>query len=190
MIWKLGMALAGMGGIAVLLYVVGLGGVVRLFRALLDLVMDALVRFVRWLKVPGSKTRALCAVLAFGFMAMGLRSWQQGNVIVRQQSDYAELQRAADATARAADATARALRGDIANKNQAIAVFTQLAADQLKLLNQARRENEQAVEAARLAGIEAAKSEAKFQAAFQQRPPECKAALAIMASACPTLKDY
>ena len=61
---------------------------------------------------------------------------------------------------------------------------------QKDLLAQAARENEAALASAKLAAARAAESEQKYQEAFQQRPTECKAALEVMAAACPTLKDY
>lgn len=181
--WAIGLSLAGVGGVALLLYVFGLGGIVKLAGALVRLVVDGATQFVQWLRKPGSKIRALAAILAFISISAGLQSWKRGQVIVTQRADYAALE------SRSAQAQ-EALRGNIAQKDQAIAVFTRLAETQMRLLEQAKRDNAEAVARAVAAEAEAAKSNQKYQQAFDQRPPECKAALDVMAQACSTLREY
>lgn len=166
-----------------LLYFMGLGGVVRMVRALFDFLGDTASSLRQWLGKPGNKVRGLCAVFGLLFLMAGLQSWQRGTVIVQQRADYVALQKSAAAEK-------RTLAQQIADREATIRTFTDLAERQKRLLEQAAQENALALAAAKAAQARAAESEQKYQDAFQQRPPECKAALEVMAAACPTLKDY
>lgn len=179
--------MAGVVGALVLgvgvLYLLGFGGVVRVVRAATGFLGDVAESLRRWLRTPGNKMRGLCAVFGFLFLAAGLQSWQRGTVIIQQRADYVALQ---ERTAQ----EKRTLAQQVADREATIRRFTDLAERQKELLAQAALENEAALAAAKLAAARAAESEQKFQDAFQQRPTECKAALEVMAAACPTLKDY
>lgn len=165
------------------MYLAGFGGVIRVVRAALDFVGDLAQSLRDWLRRPGNKMRGICAFFAFGFLAAGLQSWQRGTVIVQQQADYVALREKTDSEK-------AELQGRVAAREATIAKFTELARQQKLLLEQAARDNAEAVAAARAAQELAAQSERKYQDAFLQRPPECKAALEVMAAACPTLKGY
>ena len=165
------------------LYFMGLGGVVKVVRSILGALGDAAETARKWLRQPGNKTRGACAFFALLFLAAGLQSWQRGTVIVQQRADYTRLKETTDQEK-------RTLAQQIADREATIARFTNLARQQKLLLEQAARDNATALAAAKAAQAQAAESEQKYQDAFLQRPPECKAALEVMAAACPTLKDY
>jgi len=175
--------LAGAAAIVAVLYFLGLGGVVRVVRAAGNFLGDAAESLRDWLRKPGNKVRGLCAVFGFLFLAAGLQSWQRGTVIIQQRADYTALQEKTTQEK-------RTLAEQIADREATIRRFTDLAERQKQLLAQAAQENEVALAAAKAAAVRAAESEQKYQDAFQQRPTECKAALEVMAAACPTLKDY
>lgn len=179
----IGGGLAGAAAIVGLLYFLGLGGVVRAVKAIGNFLGDLAESLRSWLRKPGNKLRGLCAVFGFLFLAAGLQSWQRGTVIIQQRADYVALQERTDQEK-------RTLAQQIADREATIKRFTDLAERQKDLLAQAARENEAALASAKLAAARAAESEQKYQEAFQQRPTECKAALEVMAAACPTLKDY
>lgn len=183
--WILWAAGAGAGILAVvgIAYLTGFSGIVRVVRAVLESIGDLAQSLRDWLRKPGNKVRGLCAVFAFGFLAAGMQSWQRGTVIVQQRADYTRLKEATDHEK-------RTLAQKIADREATIAHFTALAREQMQLLEQAKRDNAAAVEEARAAQALAAESEKKFQDAFLKRPPECKAALEVMAAACPTLEGY
>ena len=183
--WILWAGGAGLAGIAVVAfaYLSGFSGVIRVVRAVLDFFGDTAQALRDWLRKPGNTVRGLCAVFAFGFLAAGMQSWQRGTVIVQQQADYVALRVKTDGEK-------AELQERIAAREATIAKFTELARQQKLLLEQAARDNAEAVAAARAAQDLAAQSERKYQDAFMQRPPECKAALEVMAAACPTLKGY
>lgn len=165
------------------MYFMGLGGVVRVVRAIFDAIGDLAMAVRDWLRKPGNKIRGMCAVFALAFLAAGLQSWRRGTVIVQQRQDYVSLK---DKT----DRERQALLGQVTERERTIERFVQLARQQKELLDKARSESQAALDAARRAQELAAQSERKYQDAFMQRPPECKAALEVMAQACPTLKDY
>lgn len=158
--------------------------------AVLKLVGDA-VRFVaqsassglRWLKKPGSALKAVCAVLAFASLTFGIQSMQRGHVIVTQRGAYTQLE--LDKAASEA-----ALKLQLTTYEQRIEQFRELARQQSALLDAARLESKAAVIEAALARAAAAKSAAAFQREFNGKPPECAAALEVMAKACPSLVDY
>lgn len=183
--WILWAGVAGLAGIAVVAfaYLSGFSGVIRVVRALLDFFGDTAQALRDWLRKPGNTVRGLCAVLAFGFLAAGMQSWQRGTVIVQQQADYVALQAKAESEK-------RTLSQQVADREATIAKFVELSKRQKALLETAAKENQAAVLASREAQARAAESEQKYQDAFMKRPPECKAALEVMAAACPTLKGY
>lgn len=164
-------------------YFAGLGGVVRVVRAVFDFLGDVAQALRAWLAKPGNKMRGLCAVFAFGFLAAGLQSWQRGTVIVQQRADYTALKEKTDAER--AD-----LQGRISERDRRIAQFIEYAEAQKRLLAQLQEQSAAAAAEAEKQRERAALSEAKYQEAFNARPPECEAALQVMAKACPTLKDY
>lgn len=165
------------------LHFFGLGGVLRVVRAVFDALGDAAAAVRDWLRNPGNKTRGIAGVCALGFAVAGLQSWQRGTVIVQQRADYVRLQQD-----RAADRTA--YERDLGARDKAIAHFVRLAEEQLRLLEIAQQQAADALADAAKARAQALASEARWQEQYEQRPPECQAALQVMAKACPTLAEY
>lgn len=181
-IW-LGGGAAAVSAIVAILYFAGLGGIVRVFGAVFGFLGDTAQWLRQWLRRPGNKIRAVCLVLAIVAACAALQSWQRGTVIIQQRADFTALKERTDAE--------RVLLLErIADREATIAEFVLLADRQKVLLDRARQENaEVAAEAARQRE-RAAKSEREFQDVFMKRPPECKAALDVMAAACPSLENY
>lgn len=182
-LWWVGGGAAAVAAIGGALYFFGLGGVAKVARSVFGALGDAADALRRWLREPGNKTRGLCAVFAVLFLAAGLQSWQRGTVIVQQRRDFTDLKSRTDAQA-------ATFQQQIAARDRTIKQFMDLARRQKELLAQAAAQNAEVLAAARKAQARAAESEAKFQDVFLKRPPECRAALEVMAAACPTLKDY
>lgn len=178
-----GGAAAAVAAVVAAMYLMGLGGVVRVVRAAAGWLGDTAEALRQWLREPGNKTRGACVAFALLLLVAGLQSWQRGTVIIQQRADYVALQQKTDAER-------LNLSAQIGAREATIRKFTDLAEQQKQLLAEAKRQNALALEAAKAAQRRAAESESKYQAAFTQRPPECKAALEVMAQACPTLKDY
>lgn len=174
---------AALAAVVAVLYFAGFGGVVRVVAAITGALGDGAQWLRQWLRKPGNKTRGICLVLAVAAMSLGLQSWQRGTVIVQQRADYTALKTKTDADL---SAMAKSIR----ERDDRIAEFKALAARQMKLLEDARNENADAIARAREAQQRAAQSEAKYQEAFNSRTPECATALEVMARACPALKDY
>ena len=187
-----GWVLGGIGGLVLVAagYFVGLGNVAKVVRTVLGVVADWAADAREWLRRPGNKVRGLCAVLAFGFLAAGLQSWQRGNTIIQQRADYVRLQEVMDWEKSKLAAEADALMGHIAERDVTIAKFVELADAQMALLQVAAAQAEAAQAEAKAAKQVAEDAERRYQDAFANRPPECEAALQVMAKACPTLKGY
>ena len=179
----IGGGVAALAGVVALLYFAGLGAVVKIIGAILGGIADAAQWLRAWLRKPGNKTRGVCLVLAFMAVSLGMQSWQRGTVIVQQRADYTALEERV-ALERAA------LQTELEARAETISQFVALAARQKALLAQARLQSAVALEEARKAREQAMESETKYQDAFMKRPPECKAALEVMAAACPSLSGY
>lgn len=160
-----------------------MSGLIRLATALWRLIVDALTEAVVWLRKPGSKIKAVCAVLAFGFMVAGLSAYEKEQRIQDLSAQVVKVR--ADWKAD----TAR-LQSDVEERDTRLAeVAATLRAEAQKL------EAMKAESAAALNGlavkIEAAEKDATtWRERYQQRPDSCKAALELLDSACPALKGY
>lgn len=165
------------------LYLAGFGGVVRVVGAITGALGDAAQWLRSWLRKPGNKTRGICLILAVTAMSLGLQSWQRGTVIIQQRADYTALKAKTDADLKTAAQQVEA-------RDRTIAQFIKAAEEQMKLLELAKQQNRQALVEAEAARKRAAESEAKYQEAFNNKPPECTAALQLMAKACPSLEKY
>ncbi len=182
-LWWVGGGTAVVAALGAALYFFGLGGVAKVARSVFGALGDFADTVRSWLREPGNKTRGLCAVLALLFLGAGMQSWQRGTVIVQQRQDFTDLKTRTDAQA-------ATYRKQIAARDRTIKQFMDLAERQKALLARAKLENAEALAAARKAQARAAASQKQFQDVFLKRPPECRAALEVMAAACPTLTDY
>lgn len=156
---------------------------IRLATALWGLVVGAIADAVEWLRMPGSKIKVVCGVLAFGFMVAGLSAYEKEQRIQDLSAQVVKVR--ADWKAD----TAR-LQSDVVQRDARLAeVAATLRAEAEKL------ETLKAESAAALNGlaskIEAAeKDAATWKAQYEQRPDTCRAALELLDSACPALKGY
>ena len=182
-LWWIGGGLVALVVVVGAAYALGLGGLLRVVRAVLDALGDAAKSAREWLAVPGNKTRFVCAAFALLFLAAGLQSWQRGTVIVQQRADYTRLK----------DDTGKERAGwaeKVGERDRTILHFAQLAEQQRRALDLLAEQNAQALKDAAQAKRQALEAEAKFEQEFASRPPACEAALQAMAKACPTLKGY
>ncbi len=179
--WILGgLAVVAVGGLA---WFLGAGTLAGIFRTLLGVLRDWLEQFRVWLRRPGNKTRLFCGVMALAFLTAGLQSWKRGTVIAEQRAAYALLQERRDFDV---ERLQEAIRG----RDRVIQRFTDLAEQQQRLLEIAARQAAAALEDARAARAAAAESERAYMDAYDDRTPECEAALQQMAQACPAHGDY
>jgi len=179
--WLVGALLAlVVGGVG---WAVGLGSLAKIARSMLGAVADWAGRAREWLRTPGNPLRATCAVLALACVAVGLQSWQRGSIIQHERAKFA-LERARSTF------RIEALSAGVSDRDRTIARFAALAENNRRLLEIAAKQSEAALGDAERARNAAAASEQKYQEAFENRPPECEAALQAMAKACPALSDY
>lgn len=186
--WVLGGVVAA--ALAVVAWFVGLGSFVAIFRSILGALADWVKVARRWLSIPGNKTRLLFVALAVGFLSAGLQSWQRGSVIIQQRADYVRLQEQSEWEKAALSSANEDLQGAVGARDRVIQRFMELAEQQKMLLDVAASQAAAALSEAEAAKQAAADANRRFEQAFESRPEECKAALQVMARACPTLKDY
>lgn len=183
-IWTwIGGGAAALVAVVAALYFAGLGGVVKMVGAVTGALGDAAQWLRDWLRRPGNKTRGVCLALAVVSMCLGLQSWQRGTVIIQQRADYTALKERTDRER-------EALVSEREARDRTILQFVKNAEEQMRLLELAKKQSAQYLAEAEAAKLRAAESEAKYQQAFNDKPPECTAALAVMARACPTLQGY
>lgn len=169
---------------------IGLGSVASVLRSIMGALADWVRYARRWLSIPGNKMRMVFIGLALGFLAAGLQSWQRGTVIIQQRADYTRLQEQSAWEKEAMTGTITDLHGAVAARDRVIERFIELAEQQKDLLKVAADQAAAALSDAEHAKQAAAAAERRFQDEFDGRPPECEAALQVMARACPTLKGY
>lgn len=156
---------------------------IRFLRAIWELVIGTAADALQWLRKPGSKLKAVCAVLAFGCMVSALSAYEKEQKIrdlsaqvikVRAdwQADAARLQADVDTRDQRLAEVAAALRAE-AEKLEALKAESAAALQDLAVM------------------IEASEKEAStWRGRYEQRPDTCKAALELLDSACPALKGY
>lgn len=157
--------------------------VIRLLKALWDLVLGWLTDVAKWLRKPGSVVKVCCAVLAFSCMVSGLTAYEKEQRIrelseqVRQM--WGDWQ--ADKTRLQADVDARDAR--LAE----VAATLRREAAKLEAL---KAESARALEglASKIEATE--KDAASWRDRYQARPDTCQATLELLDSACPGLVGY
>jgi septal ring factor EnvC (AmiA/AmiB activator) len=159
-------------------------------QAAFALVLGWASDFLTWLRKPGSVLKVVCAALAVAFALAAMSSYRQGQrvVVVTKQVDQCLAEKVA--AAEAAQLKAAEWAANVADKDAALATI----ADKLKAEAENLKRLQERNEALR-AQTEATKAKADasakaFKQQYDQRPPECSAALQAMAAACPTLGGY
>ena len=177
--------LAGGGGLLLVGALVALNPLLalKLLRSLGGLLLAALRDGLEWLRKPGHKIKALCAVLALWAGIASLTAYRANQKVIvfvqRCEAEKGALQVQIDAK-----------NLTITQKEQALAdIQSTLDAEAAKLRDlQARNAGLKAQTEA--AQERAAKSEAAFQREFDRKPATCTAALNALQAACPTLEGY
>lgn len=182
-LWWIGGGTAALVLVLGLGYLLGLGGVVTVVKAVLGAMGDAAATFRRWLRIPGNKTRAFCGALALTCLVAGLQSWQRGTVIIQQRADYLALK---DRT----DLERAGFVRQLAEKQAVIDGFSRIAEQQRHNLDLLAIQNRQVLDEAERARSDAREQAAAFKDAYANRPADCTQALQALELACPTLRDY
>ncbi|WWW35599.1 hypothetical protein V8017_00165 [Stenotrophomonas rhizophila] len=156
---------------------------IRLARALWELIVGAIADTAEWLRKPGSKIKVVCAILAFGFMVAGLSAYEKEQRIQDLSAQVVKVR--ADWKAD----TAR-LQSDVEERDARLAEVAETLRAEAQKLEALKAESAAALNG--LAGrIEAAEKDATtWRERYQQRPDSCKAALELLDSACPALRGY
>lgn len=156
---------------------------IKLASAIGGFVMDALRNFVQWLRKPGSKLKAACAVLAMVAAIACLTSYQDNQrfLVVTQE-------RAADARKFAArEAELQAVISTYQHQEIDFEAAVRLEAERLI---EARAQSAAATAEVKRRQEAAEKSASAFKREAANKPDACKAALKALEAACPTLRDY
>lgn len=144
--------------------------------AVVVFLVDTIRSFFEWIKKPGNKLKALCAMLATVTAWAGIVAFQaeQQIVLITAQCETDK----------------GGLRDTIKSKDEALAEITArltIEAFKMRMLQAANKpllaENNKKAEAARV-------SASAFKNEFNKKPPSCAAALEAMEAACPTLREY
>lgn len=158
-------------------------GVAQIARAVLGFVGDTLAGFREWIGKPGSKLKALCAVMATMCAVLSLQSFQKGQQIIRIQTEFIAYRE--KTTGQIAT-----LQGAITARDRRIAEFVRLAVEEKGKLDALAKQAQGAQAEAAVAKARAASSKAAYDRLWANRPQTCAAALDLMQSECSTLGDY
>lgn len=158
-------------------------GLAKIGRALLGMVADGLTTFREWIRRPGSKLKALCAVLALACACISLFSFQRGRQIVTIQTEFVAYRASAEAAA-------NQCKADIADRDQRIAEFVRLAVDEQDKLKELAAQAKGATVEAEKAKADAKRTRAQYERLYQNKPSTCSAALDLLQSECASLSDY
>ncbi|MEN5117492.1 hypothetical protein ABE488_09190 [Luteimonas sp. TWI662] len=156
---------------------------VRLIAAVWNLIVGAAADLANWLRRPGSKLKAVCAVLAAFALFSAINSYTRGVRIASLQQRIVVIQGECETRV-------GALQGDIDERDARLAeIATALReeADKLELLRA-----ESAAALGQLADeLDAAERDAAvWHQRYESRPDTCQAALELLDSACPSLGGY
>ncbi len=177
--------LAGGGAMISVIAVAALNpaAAVKLASATGGFVMDALRDLVQWLRKPGSKLKAACAVLAMVAAVACLSSYQDSQrfLVVTQE-------RAADA--RKFAVREAELQAVITTYRQQEVDFEAAVRQEAERLIEARAQSAAATAEVKRRQEAAEKSASAFKREAANKPDTCKAALKALEAACPTLRDY
>lgn len=157
--------------------------VIRLLKALWDLVLGWLTDVAKWLRRPGSVVKVCCAVLAFGCMVSGLTAYEKEQRIRELSAQVIKIQ--ADWQTDAAR-----LQGDVDARDARLAeVAATLRAEAAKL-EVLKAESARALEGLANKIEVTERDAASWRDRYQARPDTCQATLELLDSACPGLMGY
>ena len=157
--------------------------VIRLLKALWDLVLGWLTDVARWLRKPGSVVKVCCAVLAFGCMVSGLTAYEKEQRIRELSAQVVKIR---------ADwkADADRLQADVDARDARLAEVAATLRREAAKLEALKAESARALEgmASKIEATE--KDAASWRDRYQARPDTCQATLELLDSACPGLVGY
>lgn len=157
--------------------------VIRLLKALWDLVLGWLTDAARWLRKPGSVVKVCCAVLAFGCMVSGLTAYEKEQRIRELSAQVVKIR---------ADwkADADRLQADVDARDARLAEVAATLRREAAKLEALKAESARALEglASKIEATE--KDAASWRDRYQARPDTCQATLELLDSACPGLVGY
>lgn len=157
--------------------------VIRLLKALWDLVLGWLTDVARWLRKPGSVVKVCCAVLAFGCMVSGLTAYEKEQRIRELSAQVVKIR---------ADwkADADRLQADVDARDARLAEMAATLRREAAKLEAMKAESARALEglASKIEATE--KDAASWRDRYQARPDTCQATLELLDSACPGLVGY
>ncbi len=157
--------------------------VIRLLKALWDLVLGWLTDVARWLRKPGSVVKVCCAVLAFGCMVSGLTAYEKEQRIRELSAQVVKIR---------ADwkADADRLQADVDVRDARLAEVAATLRREAAKLEALKAESARALEglASKIEATE--KDAASWRDRYQARPDTCQATLELLDSACPGLVGY
>ncbi|RZZ81945.1 hypothetical protein EAT51_07935 [Pseudoxanthomonas winnipegensis] len=167
-----------------------MSGVLAFLNAAVGLVFGWAADLLGWLRRPGNWLKACCAVLAVLLAVACLASYRQGQQIVVVTRQVTQCRADAKAAADKATMDAATLQQNYDALRSAMGTIKDnldAEAEKMRAL-QARNAQLAAQTASEKAKADAgAKS---YRQQYDQRPPECIAALDAMAAACPALRGY
>lgn len=157
--------------------------VIRLLKAIWDLVLGWLTDVARWLRKPGSVVKVCCAVLAFGCMVSGLTAYEKEQRIRELSAQVVKIR---------ADwkADADRLQADVDARDARLAEVAATLRREAAKLEALKAESARALEglASKIEATE--KDAASWRDRYQARPDTCQATLELLDSACPGLVGY
>ncbi|MGO1069325.1 hypothetical protein [Lysobacter sp. CA199] len=160
-----------------------MNGILRIAKAIWSTVTGAIADAIEWVGRPGNKLKLVCAVFAFAAAVQSMAAYR-----AEQETRVVIAERNADKATCAADKAD--LSAAIAGRDSALTLAAEklkAEADKAALLAQLNVGLQAEVERR---AKEAERSAAAFEREYKRKPPECSAALAAMAAACPTLEGY
>ena len=167
-----------------------MSGVLAFLNAAVGLVFGWAADLLGWLRRPGNWLKACCAVLAVLLAVACLASYRQGQQIVVVTQQVAECQDAAKIAAEKATLNAAILQQNYEAARSSLSTIKDTLDAEAEKMRALQARN---VQLAAQTASEKAKADAgakSYRQQYDQRPPECVAALDAMAAACPALRGY
>ncbi|KRD71433.1 hypothetical protein [Lysobacter sp. Root96] len=166
---------------------------VKLASTVSGFLLDAMRALVEWLRRPGNKLKAACAVLAMVAAVACLTSYQTNRryIVVTRERDAAVGERDTAVTAAAeAKSLIGQLEASLATYREQEQEYADLQRQQSLDLLQAQQENAAALAMISKQRADAERSSRAWWQAYAKRPDSCKAAQEAMDVACATVGEF
>lgn len=158
----------------------------RLGSAVVGFMLDAARNLVVWLRKPGNKLKAMCAVLAMVAAIACLTSYQknQSFLVVTQQLDTVR------AEAGLAKTRIGELEATLATYREQERLYAEAQRKRTAALLLAQQQNEAALSVIEKQRAESERSNRAWWQAYAKRPDACKAAQEALDVACATVGEF